>query len=112
MNLAVIGSRTVIDEELVFKILDNFKGNIKVLISGGAKGADKHAEKWAALNNIPTIIHLPDWVNHGKSAGIRRNRLIAQDCDQCVAFWDGESKGTKSTIDLCLKLQKQAFDAC
>lgn len=106
MNLAVIGSRSLIDEKIVFETLDLLKDKICVLITGGADGADQIAEKWASINNVPKIIHLPDWANHGKSAGIRRNRLIAQDCDLCVAFWDGVSKGTKSTIDMCLRMQK------
>ena len=77
-----------------------------MLITGGAIGIDQIAEQWALENGIPTIIHIPDWNKYGKSAGIIRNKLIADDCDQCLAFWDGKSKGTKNTIDLCVKLKK------
>jgi hypothetical protein len=107
MRLAVIGSRTIIDEESVFEVLDSYKYKISVLITGGATGIDQIAEKWALKNAIRTIIYLPDWDKYGKSAGIIRNKLIADDCDQCLAFWDGVSKGTKNTIDLCVKLKKK-----
>ena len=106
MKFAVIGSRTITDEESIFQVLNSYKSEISVLITGGAIGIDQIAEKWALKNTIPTIIYLPDWDKYGKSAGIIRNKLIADDCDQCLAFWDGVSKGTKSTIDLCVKLKK------
>ena len=41
-----------------------------------------------------------DWERHGKAAGYIRNREMAQNADALVAFWDGESRGTKSMIDL------------
>jgi len=70
------------------------------LISGGAKGADQLAELFANENNLGKTIHLPDWKTFGKSAGFLRNQLIVLDSDFILAFWDGKSKGTKSTIDL------------
>lgn len=107
MKFAVIGSRTITDEESVFQVLNSYKSEISVLITGGAVGIDQIAEKWALNIGIPTIIYIPDWNKYGKSAGIIRNKLIANDCDQCLAFWDGLSKGTKSTIDMCVKLGKR-----
>lgn len=106
MRLAVIGSRSITNEKFVFQVLDSYKDEISVLITGGATGIDQIAERWALQNGIPTILHIPDWNQYGKSAGIIRNKLIADDCEQCLAFWDGESKGTKSTIDICTKLNK------
>jgi hypothetical protein len=106
MRLAVIGSRTISNEKFVFQVLDSYKDEISVLITGGAIGIDQIAERWALQNGIPTILHIPDWTKYGKSAGIIRNKLIVYDCDECVAFWDGISKGTKSTIDICTKLKK------
>ena len=43
----------------------------------------------------------------GKAAGIIRNKQIVEDADFCIIFWDGKSKGTKNTIDLCNKLHKK-----
>lgn len=106
MKFAVIGSRNITDEESILRVLNSYKTEISVLITGGAIGIDQIAEQWALNNGIPTIIHIPNWKKYGKSAGIIRNKLIADDCDQCLAFWDGKSKGTKNTIDLCVKLKK------
>jgi hypothetical protein len=102
MNLGVVGSRGFNDRELMFEILDVIEPF--VLISGGAVGADSLAEEYANLHQYGKIIHLPDWHTHGKSAGFIRNKSIVEDSDLVLAFWDGISNGTKSTIALCRKL--------
>ena len=106
MKIAVIGSRSFADYELLKKTLNEITGITKV-ISGGAKGADSLAEQWAKENQIETAIYKPDWAKYGRGAGVVRNRLIIEDCDLCIAFWDGESKGTKSSIDHFKKLNKK-----
>jgi len=35
-----------------------------------------------------------------------RNKLIVDSADFVIAFWDGESKGTKSVIEYCKKQGK------
>ena len=79
---------------------------IDTIISGGAKGADKLAEKYALERGIPVTVHEPDWDLHGRSAGYIRNKLIVQDADEIIAFWDRHSKGTKHTIDIAEKANK------
>jgi hypothetical protein len=106
MKLAVIGSRTLIDEKVVFDQLNNLLPQIECIISGGAPGIDTIAVKWAKINNVPTVIHLPDWTKFGKSAGLKRNLLIVTDCTECLAFWDGISKGTENSINICHRLRK------
>jgi hypothetical protein len=106
MKLAVIGSRSLTNRDLVYKKLDELKDEVELLLSGGAKGADLLAQKWAEENNITTKIFKPEWEKFGKSAGILRNKMIIESCDYCIAFWDGVSKGTKSSIDFCVKMNK------
>jgi len=50
-----------------------------------------------------SIIIKPEWNKYGKSAGYKRNSLIINEADKVVAFWKGESKGTKHSIDLAIK---------
>lgn len=108
MRLAIIGSRTFNDYELLEKsIIANFMiDNIDLIVSGGANGADKLGEKFANVNNIQTIIFKPDWNKYGKSAGFIRNKLIVDNCDSVVAFWDSKSKGTKHSLDYAKKTNK------
>jgi hypothetical protein len=103
MKLAIIGSRDFTDYALLKETLAKVKSPIELIVSGGAKGADTLGENYAIEHGIPTKIHIPQWYPDGKydkSAGFKRNRLIINDADCVIAFWDGQSKGTKSSIDL------------
>jgi hypothetical protein len=104
MKVAVIGSRTFNDYELVKETLT--KLDITLLISGGAKGADSLGERYANENNITTLIFKPDWERHGRGAGMVRNTDIVKNSDIVVAFWDGSSKGTLDSIRKVEKLNK------
>lgn len=73
------------------------------IVSGGAKGADTLAIDWAVINWVPFREFLPDWDKHGKKAGILRNVEMAEYADTLVAFWDGESRGTKHMIGEALR---------
>lgn len=98
MKLAVVGSRTFTDFEFMKQILDYHP--CTHIISGGAKGADTLAKRYAAEKGISMKEFPADWNTHGKSAGYIRNKQIVDACDEVVAFWDGESKGTKHTMTL------------
>ncbi|MFW6046326.1 MAG: DUF2493 domain-containing protein [Candidatus Woesearchaeota archaeon] len=106
MKLGIVGSRNFNNFKLLENtILGNFSNleYIDVIVSGGAKGADTLAEKFAEKYNIKTEIYKPDWKTHGKKAGFIRNREIVDNSDFVIAFWNGESKGTLSTINLVRK---------
>lgn len=106
IKLSVIGSRSFQNELLLNDTLGSLNDSIGLIISGGAKGADKFAEKWAIQNKVPFKPILPEWDKFGKAAGIKRNRLIVEESDFCLIFWDGKSSGTRSSIDFCKKLKK------
>ncbi|MEM9759575.1 MAG: SLOG family protein [Pseudomonadota bacterium] len=66
------------------------------VVSGGCSGADKLGE-WAASCIGLRVTKFPaDWKKHGKSAGPRRNRLMAEYGDAVIAFPGG--KGTDNMI--------------
>lgn len=102
MKLAIIGSRAIVELDLNNYI--NEKPDL--VISGGAKGIDTLAWKWAVNNNIDIIVHRPDYNKHGKWAALRRNDVIIDEADRIIAFWNGKSTGTKYVIDRAKKLNK------
>ena len=106
MKLAIIGSRDFINYNFLKENLEPYKPKITLVVSGGARGADKLGEQWAVENKIETLIFLADWDKFGKRAGYIRNEDIIKNCDCCIAFWDGKSKGTAHSISLCEKLKK------
>jgi hypothetical protein len=105
MIIGVIGSRTFIDYDLMVDTLKHIK--ITKIVSGGARGSDSLAERYAKEHNIPTQIFLPDWEKNGKSAGFKRNTDIVNESDMIVAFWDETSKGTLDSIKKAEKLNKK-----
>lgn len=77
---------------------------VTFIVSGGAKGPDTIAENWAKRNDVPVSVFLPDWKGLGRRAGIVRNdQMLDTKPDLVLAFWDGQSKGTKHTIDQARK---------
>lgn len=106
MKLAIIGSRTFNDYELLCDHLEEHLNTTTMVVSGAARGADSLGEKWAINNDIETLIFPADWDKYGKRAGYIRNEDIIKNCDFCIAFWDGVSKGTMHSVSLCKKYNK------
>jgi predicted Rossmann fold nucleotide-binding protein DprA/Smf involved in DNA uptake len=104
MKLLITGSRTFDDKTALFKALDGIE--FDTLISGGAKGADSIAEEYCLLNGIEVAQYLPEYDKFGRGAPIVRNKSMVALCDTVLAVWDGQSKGTKSTIDFAKKSNK------
>lgn len=110
MKIAIIGSRAFSDYEMLSSFLNEFLKNNQInpeeIVSGGAKGADTLAEKFALENNIETVIFNPDWEQFGRNACSARNTQIVEYSDIVFAFWDGKSPGTKDSITKAEKLGK------
>ena len=103
-RVIIAGGRDFHDTTWSYKKLDRLLQSRQdediVIVSGTANGADKVGESYAVsrghkLNRFPA-----DWNKFGKSAGYKRNQQMAENAEALVAFWDGQSKGTKHMIDL------------
>ncbi|MCX6152589.1 MAG: DUF2493 domain-containing protein [Candidatus Kapabacteria bacterium] len=110
-KIGIVGTRCFNDYELLKKVVliyiqENQIDN-PMIISGGAIGADKLAEQFANENNFEIIVFKPDWKKYRKSAGLKRNCKIVESSNVVIAFWDGISKGTKNTMDICAKMNKK-----
>lgn len=88
MRLLVCGGRDFSDRESLFKAIDalvpwhepDADGNTLpkgvTIISGGARGADRLAEDWAAINWTNLEVYNADWNAHGRAAGPVRNQRM------------------------------------
>jgi hypothetical protein len=47
-----------------------------------------------------------EYDKYGKGAPLERNKLIVDECDCVLAFWDGQSHGTKFTLDYAKEKNK------
>lgn len=104
INLAIVGSRTFNDYELLKQHIE--PTNIAAIVSGGARGADTLAEQFAEEHSIQMIVFKPDYEKHGRSAPFVRNTAIIEAADSVIAFWDGKSTGTLDSIKKARKLGK------
>lgn len=77
------------------------------IISGHARGADSLGERYAQEHDIKCTVFPADWKKHGRAAGpIRNKKMLEYAMEQqagLVAFWNGESKGTKNMISIAEK---------
>lgn len=134
IKLVIAGSRHFDNYSFLCQKMDEIVAKMKdavlfpkpiEIISGMAKGADLLGKKWAETRGLNVIKRPALWddltvkpcvvrINkHGKKynalAGPNRNRQMAEECDGVVAFWDGESTGTKNMIDTAKELNKSVI---
>lgn len=102
MKLIIAGRRDFNDVPLLWREVDkiNAINPIAVVICGMARGADSIGMLYATEHNIALIEMPADWNRFGKSAGYRRNEEMAKIANACICFWDGQSRGTKYTINI------------
>ena len=108
MKLLIAGSRDFNDysylNERISRIQDN--NVINFIISGKAQGADTLGTRFALEHSIEIKEYPAEWDLYGKSAGMIRNKLMGEEADRAVIFWDGKSRGTKNMMDIMKKLHK------
>lgn len=98
MKVIIAGGREFNDYEAVKQAIADSNFEITEVISGGATGADALGERYATEFNIKLTIFPADWNMHGRAAGPIRNREMAEYGEALIAFWDGQSRGTKNMI--------------
>ena len=103
MKLAIIGSRALQIENLEQYIPEG----VDEIVSGGAKGVDWDAERYAEKMGIKLTVFLPKYDRYRGGATHIRNKQIVDYADEVLAFWDGYSRGTESVIKYCLKIGKK-----
>lgn len=102
IKVIIAGGRNFADFHKLRKVCDEFliDQNKVEIVSGAYKGADLLGERYAAERNYSIKQFPANWRRYGKSAGLKRNIEMAAYADALIAFWDGESKGTKYMIEL------------
>lgn len=102
MKVIIAGGRWFDDYDLLYRTCEKILVNQTEveIVSGTARGADTLGERYAKEKDYPIKRFPANWNKYGKSAGYKRNGEMAEYADALIAFWDGESKGTKHMIDL------------
>jgi len=101
MRLIIAGTRTIVDYKMLKAALKQSpfdERKITAIISGGAKGVDALAIKYARKKDIPLQVCKADWNQFGNAAGPIRNSQMSDIGNALLAVWDGRSKGTSNMI--------------
>lgn len=103
MKVAVIGSRNLTVENLGQYLPEE----TTEIVSGGAKGVDTCAREYALTKGLKLTEFLPEYNRYGRGAPLKRNLQIIDYADCVLAFWDGQSRGTKFVIEQCRRKKKK-----
>jgi hypothetical protein len=85
------------------------------IISGMADGADQLGVKFATEFELKLKEYPANWDRYGRRAGYMRNVDMAKFATEegvdgvLIAFWDGQSKGTKHMIDTARKMNIETY---
>lgn len=115
MKLIVAGGRDFTNlsvmRSVIFSLVHEGPiSNMAELVCGMARGADITAYHLWKTFELPIHEFPADWNGPlGKGAGFARNTSMANFADVLVAFWDGQSKGTKHMITTMERLGKPVF---
>jgi predicted Rossmann fold nucleotide-binding protein DprA/Smf involved in DNA uptake len=107
LRVAIVGSRHFPEPDRVTEYVRSLPTRASI-ITGSASGVDAAATKAARDKGIPVQVmpaSFEEMADASKSAA--RNQRLVDACDVLVAFWDGTSKGTRTTIDRALDSGKE-----
>ena len=112
MKTIIAGSRDItryIARKCIVQAVEDSGFEITEVVSGGARGVDHMGEMYAYVHCLDWKIFPADWNQYGRSAGMIRNKQMADYADALIAIWDGKSKGTKGMIDIAKRKGLKVF---
>lgn len=106
-RVGVVGSRHFPDLGLVVRYVRDLPAGAS-LVTGSASGVDATVARVARERGLPLRVLGASFEETSDSgaAAIRNQRLVDL-CDVLVAFWDGESQGTRRTVERALDSRKE-----
>ncbi len=113
MRVLVYGGRDFTDYEKVKADLDalHARHQIKELINGTARGADSQGDRWARENRIKLSRFPANWDRYGKSAGFKRNLVMAEQAPDLGIQYPG-GRGTANMRSLLDKRDIPVWEPC
>ena len=93
--VAIVGSRSYPELHRVLPLIGSLSEGATV-VTGGAPGVDHEAERLAEERGLAAAIVRPK--GHFPGDYLNRNTVIVRGSDVVVAFWDGQSPGTRDSI--------------
>lgn len=91
-------------------MLDSLIATDDEIVSGGAHGVDSMAQRYAKENGHTIHIYYPNYNRYGKGATFIRNRIIVEESDLVLAFYQKgrfQQGGTADTAKWARELGKE-----
>ncbi len=102
----IVGSRDWSDLSLVRDFIDSLPME-SIVVSGGARGVDTHAEFYARKTGRTVLVFPARWDSE-EDAGPKRNermaRFVASVGGMVLAFHKDDSPGTRNMLNWCRSL--------
>ena len=110
MKVGVVGTRNLNynDELYITKVLHQFCNGEIEIVSGGCKGVDMLAKKFAIDHHYKYIEFLPEDKSN-RNDYLKRNIQIIDYSDFVIAFPSKLSRGTRHVISECKKRNKKYY---
>jgi predicted Rossmann fold nucleotide-binding protein DprA/Smf involved in DNA uptake len=107
MRFAIVGSRHYPYLDRVEAYVAGLRPGASI-VTGSASGVDATAARAATARALP-VQRVPASFEEiaDPKRGRERNRRLISMCDVLVAFWDGESSGTRMTIESAIDAGKE-----
>lgn len=112
-RVIIAGSRDMADygaaKKAIAAALAEIGGGQVRIVSGHCRGADIMGERYAHENGLELSVFPAEWNIYGRRAGFLRNTQMADFASEegnegaLIAFWDGQSRGTKMMIGIARK---------
>jgi len=107
VRVGIVGSRHFSEPDRVTEYVNGLPARASI-ITGSASGVDAAATKAARARGLGVQVmpaSFDEMADASRSAA--RNQRLVDACDVLVAFWDGTSKGTRTTVERALDSGKE-----
>lgn len=104
-KVAIVGSRGFSDTSAATDYVRGLPVGTEV-VSNGVRGVGAAAERAARYRGMKVTVFYANQKLYGADAGTVRDQQIVAYVDRVVAFWDGDSLGTKAVIDMARQAGK------
>lgn len=111
MKVVIAGGRDIeVTDEQIKEAIEKLGFEVTEIVSGGARGVDSCAERYAKANGITFTLFKADWDKFKGLAGPKRNLQMAVYADMLILFWDGRSKGSGNMKARMVGLKKPIYE--
>ena len=101
-RVAIVGSRRFPDVSQVEGYVESLPPGTRI-VTGSASGVDAAATRAARRRGLGVqVVGASFEEARDGAAAAQRNQRLVDACDVLVAFWDGASAGTRSTVERAL----------